>query len=300
MLSYTERRNLFGTLANNTESSNLAMADILMNNSEKALLSSKQWPFLEKQFTLLTDASNQFVALPMYVDRVSSVYLTIGDQTYVPDECPSRQMWDLLNQNTEISDIPEYFFVYDGKLGLFPRPASSSNVVTVNSKILPKDLSITDYSAGTIITATNGGTTIVGNGTTWTSQMAGRWIRITDSNNTNTGDGYWYQILSVQSTTSLTLTRKYAGTTISAGTASYVIAQCSLLPEAYQNLPVYEALSIYFLSVDPESDRSDRYKRLFEEGKIQLMADHGSKTQNVVIDPGFCDEQSEPYPNVRT
>jgi len=282
---------MFGSLANNTETSVLLLADTLMNQAEKRILSSKPWPFLEKQYTVNTDSTAQFVSIPMYVDRAESVYVTIGSQRYAPLECPSRQLWDMLNQTTYTSDIPEYFFIYDGKIGLYPAPASSGNVITVNGKLLAKDLSIADYTTGTVSAVTNGATTVTGSGTTWTSQMAGRWLRITDSDTANTGDGHWYQILSVASTTSLTLVRAYAGTTITAGAADYVIAQCSLLPEAYHLLPVYEALKIYFTSVDPETDRGDRYGNEAEKMLSQLSADHGSKSQSVIIDEGYCYEE---------
>jgi len=282
---------MFGSLANNTETSVLLLADTLMNQAEKRILSSKPWPFLEKQYTVNTDSTAQFVSIPMYVDRAESVYVTIGSQRYAPLECPSRQLWDMLNQTTYTSDIPEYFFIYDGKIGLYPAPASSGNVITVNGKLLAKDLSIADYTAGTVSAVTNGATTVTGSGTTWTAKMAGRWLRITDSDTANTGDGHWYQILSVASTTSLTLVRAYAGTTITAGSADEVIAQWSLLPEAYQMLPVYEALKTYFTSVDPETDRGDRYDKEAEKMLIQLSADHGSKSQSVIIDEGYCYEE---------
>lgn len=289
MISYTQRRNLFGTLSNNSDSATLTLADTLINIEEKRIMSSRNWPFLEKQFTLSTDSSNQFVTLPQYVDRVFSVYVTVGTYNYTPRECPSREQWDRLNMVTVSSDIPQWWFVYDGKLGLFPKPSTSSNVITVNSKRLAKDLTVADYTTGGVLTAVNGSPTITGTGTTWTASMVGRWLQISESNTANNGDGFWYQILSYTSATSITLNRNYAGTAITAGNAPYTIALCSLLPEQYQDLPIYGALRTFFTSVNPDTTNTEKaqlYGGMYSEMYKTLVEDYGNRNQSMVISDG--------------
>lgn len=69
--------------------------------------------------------------------------------------------------------------------------------------------------------------TVAGTGTAWTAAMAGRFIRITDADAANKGDGNWYEISSVASGTSMTLLQGYQGTSIAAGNAAYVIGHPS-------------------------------------------------------------------------
>ena len=63
------------------------------------------------------------------------------------------------------------------------------------------------YTTGKVATATQNGRSLVGSGTTWTSKMVGRRIRLGDANES-------YKIASVESTTGMTLEDKYDGSTI--------------------------------------------------------------------------------------
>lgn len=366
MLSFTGRRNLFGTLSNNTASATLTMADQLINIEEKRILSSRQWSFMEKQFfmttgdtftvtiaspgvftvttynyavndivyftttgvlptgltastpyyvvsisgntfqvsatqggTAINTSGSQsgthsivprFKMMPQYVDRISSLYVTVGSYNYVPRECPDRATFDRLNLVTVQSDIPIWWFNFDGKLGFYPRPTTATNLITINSKRLQKDLSVADYTTGTITTTS--GNTITGSGTTWTAQMAGRWLQITDGNGA-VGDGYWYQILSIASTTSLTLVKPYAGTALSAASANYTIAQVSQLPEQYQDLPIYGALRTYYTSVDPNPEKAQLYGGMYQVMYKTMEDDYTVKNVSCVISDGDANYQPE-------
>lgn len=286
MLGYLDRRNLAGTLSNNTATAALVAFDSLINIEEKRILSSRAWSFLEKQFTVLTDSTAQFVTLPQYTDRVSSVYVTVGSYNYTPRECPSREMWDRLNMVSVASDIPTWWFVYNGKLGLFPKPSTSSNTITINAKRSARDLTITDYTTGGVLTTVVGSATVTGTGTVWTASMVGRYIRITESDTANKGDGYWYEIASYTSATVITLVRPYAGTAITAGNAAYTIAQCSLLPEQYQDLPIYGALRTYYTSMEPDTSKAQLYGGMYAEMYRTMEADYTVKNQSCVLDDG--------------
>jgi len=298
MLSYTESRSLGGTLANNTSTAFLTAFDTLRNIEEKRILSSRNWSFLEKQFTTVTDSSNQFVVLPQYVDRVFSVTVTVGTYTYSPRECPSREAWDKLNMVSVSSDIPTWWFVYDGKVGLFPKPSTSSNTITINGKRLIKDLTVADYTTGGVLTTVVDSATVTGTSTAWATSMAGRWLRITESDTTNKGDGFWYEILSVASTTSLTLVRPYKGTAITAGNAAYTISQCSLLPEQYQDLPIYGALRTYYTSVDPNPGQVQLYGGMYLQMEQSLIESFANRNESCVIDDGTGRDLSMQNPNL--
>lgn len=298
MLSYSERRTLFGDLSNNSAIPTLALADKLISIEEKRILSSYAWSFLEKQFTVLTDSANQFVPIPQYIDRVSSIYVTVGTYRYSPRECPSREAWDRLNMTSVASDIPTWWFVYDGKIGLYPKPSTSSNVITINSKQSAKDLTVADYTAGSIVTMVNGLPTVIGTGTTFTASMVGRWLRITETNAANGGDGFWYQILGYTSATEITLVRNYAGTAITAGTAAYTISQCSLMPEQYQDLPIYGALRTYFISVAPDAGKAQLYGGMYKEMLKTMMSDYSVKNISCVLDDGTGYDYQQENPNL--
>jgi hypothetical protein len=73
------------------------------------------------------------------------------------------------------------------------------------------------YNTGTV-TIANGGTTVVGVGTTWTSAMVGRYIYLGKY-----GDFFWYEITGFTDTTHITIREPYTGQTDLAGD-TYTIA----------------------------------------------------------------------------
>lgn len=109
--------------------------------------------------------------------------------------------------------------------------------------------------------------------------MKDRWIRITQP----TGDGEWYQIKNVTNSAELELYNEYQGP--SAVGASYIIGEVPLLPEDYQDLPLYRALIIYYSSIVPDKGRADQYQALYDAGFAALNAELGSKTTDVAITP---------------
>lgn len=184
--------------------------------------------------------------------------------------------------------------ITDSSTGSATANGGTGNTITVNSKRNVKDLSIADYTTGTIVSVANGGTAVVGTGTSWTTKMAGRYIRITDSDVANAGDGYWYEIASVGSATTLTLSRAYGGATISAATVAYTIGQMPLLPENYEVLPVYEATSVYWGLNPDKNNRQKFYGDKFKEGLVELKKVFSSVTTNVVLDDGVTWNPANP------
>ena len=279
MKTYTGLRTQFGKLSNNESTTNLTLGDQLINDSLRYL--TTKYFFNERTYTVPggTVASTQDYQLPYNIKTIINCYVSVGNIRYQPKEVPSRAFWDSLNFVPYTSDIPQYYYIYNKRLYLFPTPASSSNAISINYKARLTDLSQADYTTGTlgVTTAT---TAITGAGTTWTSAMAGRWLQITAP----TGDNNWYEIASVTNTTALVLTNAYQGTTIASG-ATYTIGEVPWLPEDYQDLPLYRALEIYFTSRVPDPARAELYKGLYDTGFAQLDAEFGSKSFSVAITP---------------
>ena len=292
MLSYTGQRNKFAKLVNNTgDSSTLTLADELTNQERRTILTKRMWWFFEKQFTATTEASTAFIKLSGAIDRIiSDPYVTVSSTNYTPRESPSRAHWDRLNQSTITSDTPEWWIFYAGQLGLFPRPSTAGNTITINAKQRVIDLSVADYTTGTITTTATSGTTttVTGSSVVWHTGMIGRWIRITNGNAANTlsGDHIWYEIASVPTSTTLTLSRPYGGTALAAASAAYIIGEMSILPEAYDDLPLSRALELYFTSIDPNEKKALLYKSRGDGLMEQMKADHSNKTGGRVLDSG--------------
>ena len=280
MFTFTSRRNLFGKLSGDSSSANLTLGDELMGDYEKRV--SKKYSFLEDTKTKSTVADQQFYELPNNFAKLKDITVTIGTSVYTPTIISNRRQWDIINATTgRTSDIPQYAYIFNKKIGFYPIPASANtDAIAINYHIRYKELTVADYTTGTVTTATNGNTAIVGSGTSWTSAMARRYLYISEA---QSGDGYWYEIDSVTDTTHLVLKKKYEGISISAGSSTFIIGQVSLLPEDYQSLPVYQALKIFFTSVKPDTKKASVYSIEVAGMKADMFADYGSSVLSPII-----------------
>ena len=257
----------------------------------------RPWPFLLKTNTQSTVASTQFYNLPFNFSKLAGggVTVTVSSTKYTPKEAPGVDFWNKLNQSTTVeSNIPEWFFVLNGQLGLWPIPSTAGNTITYTFKVRVKDLSIADYSTGAVGTATSGTTIVFGSASSWTVKMAGRWLRITDANSASAGDGEWYEIDTISSATAL-LKRNYAGETIGAVNAAYTIGQMSLLPEGFEDAPVYEAAAIRMARLDANLAAS--YKAIADEKIRGLIEQFSNLTDDVTVDHSEDRDSVMPNPN---
>lgn len=294
MLTYTGSRNLYGKLTNNNSSSNLELGDILINGITRSLLRKLGAKALERTSTDTTETSVQYYPKPARMKKLKTVTATVGTTKYTVNESPSREHWDRLNQNTGYtSSIPEWFYPRANDIGFWPIPAGTAVTLNYTFDIIQKDLGIPDYSTGTITTATNGTTTIVGSSTGWNSNMAGLFLRINGTTAAaNIGDNEFYEISSVTNGTTLILSRNYEGVSITSGTATYIIGQVSLLPDGYHELPVFRSVETYYSKIDQE--RSTKFKVMADGLESDLFADSGSDTMNVSIEDADASETTNP------
>jgi hypothetical protein len=226
----------------------------------------------------------QFYNLPPDYSKLKTETLTIGSLKWTPDEIMSRMQWDKLNVFPYYSDIPSKFFIWNGQFGIWPIPSTTGNIITFNYKRRVPDLSIVDYSAGTV-SITIGTNTVTGSGTNFPLTMStvgeSRWIQFAQP----TGDNLWYQIYSVNSATSITLVGNYQGATIS-GVSAYTIGQMPVLMEDFQDMLLWKALVIYYSSgVGSNKEKKDEFAELYDQ-KLELLAEYaGTKTINVNLSP---------------
>lgn len=241
--------------------------------------------FNERAYTTTTVASQQFYNLPPQVKKLINVTVLIGSTLWQPKECPSREYWDYLNTISFTQDYPSFFFVFNGQVGLWPTPASNGNTMTMNYKVRLVDLSmqdVTSTTAATTVTITTNTAIVTASGATFKSWMAGQWIRIphstTDSAN---GDNQWYQIDTITSTTVLVLKNKYTGATVTA--AAFTVGEVPILPEDYQDLPLWRMAYIWYTTRFPDPVKAKLYQDLYDRGFNDLNDEFGSKTTSVTL-----------------
>lgn len=273
MKSYTTLRNLYGVLTNSTDTTNLNNGDAWINDAQRLMISYSNSDYTEALSTDVTVASQQSYELPYNYDKLNSVTITVGTYKYPILEVTERQFWNLLQQTTNFtSTIPQYYFIDAGKIYFYPTPSANNNTINYSYKMLVKDLANADYTTGTV-TLTNGSTTVTGAGTTFTSAMVGRYLK---GNN----DGYWYKIQSFTNATTITLSKKFQGTT-GAG-LSYTIGEMPIIPESFHpSLVDYAAFQYYLLNKN--FSVMQVYEKRWNEAVKLCAQDGGDKTGDVVI-----------------
>lgn len=283
MKSYTTLKNLFVSLSQNSSPQNEALGSQLINDAHRYLL--QKYFNNEGTYQTTTVGGQQAYNLPALYSKMKDITITLGANglKYTLTEINTRLEWDKMNMLPYTSDIPSFYFIYNGVANIFPIPSSTGNVITMNYKFRVPDLAIADYSTGTV-TVTNNDATITGTGTSWLTNFlpsAGiatnlnLWIKFNAPN----GDGNWYQISTIASGTSLELVQPYQGTT--ATSVTYTIGQMPLLIEDFHDLTVYRPLSLYFSSIKPDTARAQEFKVLYNEGIVMLDEYAGSKSVNV-------------------
>jgi hypothetical protein len=232
---------------------------------------------------VITTQGVQFYPLPANVSKVKSGTITIGQLQYTPAPVQSIQEWNQLNALPYTSDIPAYFYIYQNKLGFWPIPSSSGNVITIQCQVTVPNMTYSDYSTGTLATVTVGSSNIVGSGTSWSSVFP-TGTDLTFANlflvaNPPSGDGIPYQIRSFSSATQATLVKPIVN---APGTgATYTIGQYPYLSPDFHDAIVYGALRIYFSSIVKDPDRYALYNGLFDEKKELMKYYLGTKHVNV-------------------
>ena len=362
MLTYTGNRNLFtGTgayagagLTNNASSTNLVWADTFIN--QFTLETLHKYPLIISEQTykfngFQTLPNTQFVTLPVPMRKVSTVVITVGNSTTYPGvgfnwfvrECPSLQYWNQLNlTNNIMSDIPQYFMIINGQLGLYPRPAVGYNPITIIGQAEPVALNAADITTATITTPyaitlsttpaigdisetlnsnwtlptgtyqmlfssgeqrlctlTNGATTcVLGKALTVVATTAvkvrtstgGEILTIGTVTPTASWIGYvlqttdqrWYQVDGYIDTTHVSISQPYQGSAIA--TAASVVGQASLIPQAYQMIPLYRAAELYYTVISKDESRQKTYKGNADNLEEVIRNVEGNKTTDPTVE----------------
>ena len=255
----------FPTISANTSTANKTLGKSLINDTQRLVLGAAPWPFLEFTDTMDTVDGQNYYQLPAKMRKITNLKVVVGTTTYRPKPVEDPDFWlHLQSLSTSESDATQYYYREGNLVRLYPAPATDGYTITVRGRKRWKDLSLDDYSTGTIVTATNGDETIVGGSTVWTGRkpIESQWIRI----DVTTGDFQWYEISSITDDTNLELVKKYEGVSIASGTETYTMGEFSVIPSEYHDLMLWRSLAIYFMQNEQEQTRADRFWMLYDGG----------------------------------
>lgn len=312
MRTWTTFKSDYMKLTNNTQTDNETLGGTLINDSIRTIcnLQGGKLRFLEATKNMTTVANQEGYQIPNGFRKLIDLYIYSGsgsstDTIYSPEMVFDPVRWKRIKQyRLGTADTPYFTYVENQKYYIQPIPATTGNLITLRGRLQVRDLSIADYTTGTIVSIANGGTAVVGSGTTWTADMVGRFIRITETTAANGGDGYWYEIGSYTSATSIGLLKPYEGTSIAAGSAAYTIGQASVIPEAYDIAVVYRAVALYW-EQNNDLERAKSYWLKYDGGNeagynseyggiiSQMLANEGETEEGSYIPP-FASSQNLP------
>ncbi len=234
----------------------------------------------------------QAYPIPANISKIKDNTITVGQQKFTPTEIRTRIDWDRVNYLPYNSDIPNYFFIYNGYLNLFPIPSTTGNILTFNYKTRVSDMSYSDYSTGTLATMTVGNTAVTGTTTSWNTTggfplntdltFANLFIKAEPSTG---GDGIWYQIQSFQSNTALTLVNPVINAPNITVSTTYTIGQIPLLQEDFHDMLVYGALQIYFSSIVDNSKKKEEFEREYNK-RLELLSEYAGTKTALSVDLG--------------
>lgn len=306
MKTYTTLRNETANLCNLSTSDTTAMAivDTNVNDSIKTIcnLQGGKLRFLEATEDMVTVASQEGYQIPNKFRKLIDLYIYSGsgsstDTIYSPEMVFDPTKWKLIKQyRLGEQDVPYFVYVENQKYYIQPVPATADRKITLRGRLNVRDLSIADYTTGTIVSIAKGGTAVVGSGTTWTADMVGRYIKINQTTAAGGGDGFWYEIGSYTSATSIGLLKPYGGTTIAGGSATYTIGQVPVIPEAYQPAINYRSAALYWQNQN-DLTRAKTYWMQYDGGNEagysnnyggligQMLANEGETEEGAYIPP---------------
>lgn len=159
--TFTGQTSLFTKLTNNTSSANEDFGNTFINQYTLELIHRFPSLFSEQTFYLQTFPNQQFYTLPAQIRKINTVVINVGTNNgttvtgagfnWPVKECPTMEYWNVLNMTNNItSDIPLYYFYYNGQLGIYPKPANGYNPITIRAQAEVTSISQADYTTGTI------------------------------------------------------------------------------------------------------------------------------------------------------
>lgn len=246
-------------------------------------------PLTAAATTSISTVGVQYYNIPANVSKIKNNTISVGQLKYQPTPIQTREEWDMVNFLPYTSDIPSYFFIWNGQLGIFPIPSTTGNVITFNYQTRVADLNFADYSTGTLAAGgmVAGSVNVTGLATSWAT--TGLYPQNTDIGYFNLkikanppyGDGVWYPIRRFTGETSLVLDLPVVNAPNITAATTYSIGQFPLLQEDFHDMLVYGALMTYYSTIVKDVDRFKEFDRLYGDRLTLLESYAGTKQVNV-------------------
>lgn len=277
--------------------SNSDQRNVLFTNGSTAIT----WdvPLSDAATVDISTIGVQVYPIPANISKIKNDTITIGQLRYSPAPVQTRAEWDLINFLPYTSDIPNYYFIWNGAVEIFPIPSTTGNIGTFNYKTRVPNLSYSDYTTGTLNTGgmVSGSYDVTGLATSWAGGTFPVGTDITYQSlyiraDMPYGDGIWYPIQKFNSNTSLTLALPVVSAPNITSATTYTIGQIPLLQEDFHDMLVYGALMVYFTSIVKDKDKYTLYKDLYDS-RLKLLEDYAG-TKQVTVDLGQPPQQVNP------
>jgi hypothetical protein len=283
------------------DATKMATLNSLNNDSIRTMcnLHGGKLRFLEALKSIYTVANQEGYEIPNGFRKLIDLWIYSGDGTdsrqviYTPEMLFDPVKFKKVKQaKYGTQNVPYFTYVEGRRLLIQPVPSTSGNMIMLRGRLNTKDLTIADYTTGTIVSIANNATTVTGSGTTWTKDMVGRYMQITETTADNGGDGYWYEIASVTSTTVLELKKPYEGLAIAAGSAAYKIGQVSAIPEAYDVAICYRTAALWWQNQN-DLVRAKSYWMQYDGGnEAGYSSQYGGLVGQMIVNEGETEEGS--------
>lgn len=303
MKTYSQLKTLTANYCNVSTSDTVAMTLVgtNVNDSIRTIcnLQGGKLRFLESTKDMLTVANQEAYQIPNGFRKLVDLFITNAGSNpatntiYLPQMIFDPTKWKWVKAlKLGYSDVPYFTYVENKRFFIQPIPSSGGNTITLRGRLQTSDLTRADYTSGTIASIANGATTVTGASTSWNASMIGSYIQITETTTANGGDGFWYEIASVTSTTVLELTKPYEGTSIVAATDAYTIGQCSVIPEAYDVAIVYRATALFWQN-NNDLVRAKTYWLMYDGGnEAGYSEEYGGLIGQMLANEGETEEGS--------
>lgn len=244
-----------------------------INRALRKYIGMDAWVYREKTRTTSTVASQKFYDLPADYGKYVASGVTVDNEVYPMELVYTRDEWNRIQSgnNTTTGDEAQYIWIdrENNQYGIFPTPESADNDIEFSYLARDRELTLEDYTTGTISITTET-KAVTGSGTTFTSSMVGAYIEL---------DGEGYRISAVGGATSLTLENNYQGSTLSG--ATYRIGDASLMPDNCEDLPWIYATYMYYLKTRDRQIASDYKQELDSLVQIMLDEERGESASNI-------------------
>lgn len=133
MKSFSTLNSLFASLSQNTSAVNATLGSQLTNDSYRYLM--EKYFFNERSTSVTTVGNQTDYLLPFNYSKLKTGTVTVGDLKWTPTEILSREDWDKLTAFPLYSDIPNNFFIWDGRFKLWPTPSTGSTQSTYSGLV---------------------------------------------------------------------------------------------------------------------------------------------------------------------